>query len=184
MKATIEPALTAGFRTMVTKALTIGLYNKGDIECRFDNATGLTNCQTPKKELYIVGDLAFYAMVMGRESSSGHHCYLCKMSAKEFRDLAKRGERWTFEAMNLLVRQAGDTVKGCKEDAWWQFIPVENFLVPLLHTLIGIGNAIFGHFKDMINDKIECLDPKEISVRQKVIQCEEAIQINVAKRED
>ena len=105
------------------------------------------------------------------------------MSAKEFRDLAKRGERWTFEAMNLLVRQAGDTVKGCKEDAWWQFIPVENFLVPLLHTLIGIGNDIFGHFKDMINDRIECLDPKEISVRQKVIQCEEAIQINVAKRE-
>ena len=68
--------------------------------------------------------LAFYAMVLGREHSSGSRCYLCRMSAKEFAKALKRGEAWTYELMNDLVSQMqnGKPLEGCKQRARWQMI--------------------------------------------------------------
>ena len=58
---------------------------------------------TPKKYVYCVGDLAFYAMVLGKEHSSGKWCYLCQLAAKDFKNLLIRRESWTYELMNELV---------------------------------------------------------------------------------
>jgi hypothetical protein len=166
LKATIEPVLTAGFKTLTQNNLTIGLNVKGEIECTFGNGSCLLSSQTPQKEMYIVGDLAFYAMIFGREHWSGHHCYLCRLSANYFTKLVKEGAPWTFELLNSLVETVrnGKPVEGCKVKAWWQFIKLRNYLVPLLHELICIGNVIFNHFKYLISEKIERLDPKEIAI--------------------
>lgn len=59
----------------------IGLDDEGDIKCVFGNGDDLKSKIQPKTYLYCVGDLAFYAMVLGREHSSGHRCYLCRMSS-------------------------------------------------------------------------------------------------------
>ena len=62
-------------------------------------------------------------------------------------------------------------------------IPINNYLVPLLHTLIGIGNDVFDNFRDIINEEIECLDPKEISTRQAAVKCTTKIEKDVQERE-
>ena len=69
----------------------------------FGNGDDLKSKIQPKTYLYCVGDLAFYAMVLGREHSSGHRCYLCRMSSKEFAKLLKDGESWTYELLNDLL---------------------------------------------------------------------------------
>jgi hypothetical protein len=42
-----------------------------------------------KVNLYVVGDLVFYGMILGREDHIGDYCYLCKLSQADFRDLFK-----------------------------------------------------------------------------------------------
>ena len=109
------------------------------------NGEKLDKAMTPQQHMYIVGGLAMYVMILGKENSSGHWCYLCILSAKEFSDLYKTGDPLTYEFMNECTKEAKQTrksVKGVKEEAWWQFIPLSNILVPLLHLLIGIGNDI------------------------------------------
>ena len=88
--------------------------------------------------------------------------------------------------MNELVKTVknGKPVKGVKEPAWWQFITLKNYLVPLLYELTGIGNDVYDNFKDVVNEDIERLDPKEITTRRKVLLCERAIKYGVAKRAD
>lgn len=63
-------------------------------------------------------------------------------------------------------------------------IPLTNFLVPLLHTLIGIGNDLYDNFRDFVNREIECLDPKEMAIREKLITCEAKIASDVAERDN
>jgi hypothetical protein len=48
----------------------------------------------------------------------------------------------------------GDARKGVKED---QFYPIEvrDYIVPLLHLQIGLGNDIFSSLLDWINHDIE-----------------------------
>jgi hypothetical protein len=54
------------------------------------------------------------------------------------------------------VEDSGDKKPklGVKSKLWWPFIKVENYVVPLLHTLIGIGNDILDNLKDIVNEKI------------------------------
>ena len=62
-------------------------------------------------------------------------------------------------------------------------IKLSNYLVPLLHTLIGIGNDIYDNFRYVVNEDIGMLDPKDISTRRKLVLCETAIGDEVARRD-
>jgi hypothetical protein len=88
------------------------------------------------------------------------------------------------ERIMMRCFKAGKPVDGCKERAWWQMSPIDHFIVPLLHTLIGIGNDIFDNFRDIVNLEIECLDRKEVETCQSVVKCEEKISEQVAQRDD
>ena len=50
--------------------------------------------------------------------------------------------------------------------------------------MIGIGNDIYDNFRDVINEDIECLDPKEIETRRKVAECENTIESEKQQRND
>jgi hypothetical protein len=54
--------------------------DQGIISCKFGPATSKnTQCvitTIPKVDLYVTGDLAFQAMMMGKESMSGHWCQM------------------------------------------------------------------------------------------------------------
>eukprot|EP00956_Cyclotella_meneghiniana_P036251 scaffold123208_cov22-Cyclotella_meneghiniana.AAC.1 len=194
IQATIGDYMKSGFKIIADSTLTIGQDESGNIICSFDALSDeYKRKDTPLTSMYVTGDLAFYAMVLGRESSSGTRCFICRMSAREFSASLRKGDPWTYELMNTCVEELDaqkargkktTSVEGCKEKAWWQMIPLENYLVPLLHTLIGIGNDVFDNFRDIINRDIECLDPKEIVTRQKVVACENQIQADVSRRDE
>ena len=84
----------------------------------------------------------------------------------------KNSKMWT---MNELVRCGiiGESTNnkpllGIKQRPWWPFIHLTNYVSPLLHCEIGIGNVIFELLRDIINEHIEIYAPGEESIRMAV----------------
>ena len=80
LQKTIEPRLSRGLEGISKSSLNIACDANGCVlSCSFSCfAAQQSECSVIQKNvhLYVVGDLAFYAMVLGRESMSGNWCYL------------------------------------------------------------------------------------------------------------
>ncbi len=72
IKLTILPQLTKGLEVVIaTLPLHIETDKHGLLQCRFSCTAPIGNRSTPPKvEVYLTGDLAFQAMVLGEESMS------------------------------------------------------------------------------------------------------------------
>ena len=101
LKKTIKDELTKGLETISKETLKIYINKEGEVDCMFVRPTNASDPQTdpdPSKEtllspnVYITGDLAFYAIVLGREGMSGQHCLLCQLLASEYKDLTVSGK--------------------------------------------------------------------------------------------
>ena len=58
-------------------------------------------CNVPTRH-FIVGDLKFYAQMLGRENMTGSWCMWCKMSRKELKSLQyDNADAWTIEKLKL-----------------------------------------------------------------------------------
>ena len=108
---------------------------------------------------------------------SGKWCHLCQLvSAKEFNNLMVDGEPWWTNqlmqehaaayATNVGKNPREKPTKGVNEAPWWPFIPINHFVVPLLHCLIGIRNDILAKFRAIVSEKIEYISPEELDVRK------------------
>ena len=184
LKATIHDELTKGLKTIADNNINITLNDNNEIECCFSTQHVNEPATSLKATMYVVGDLAFYAMVLGKEGMSGNWCHLCMLNAKEFEDLAKDGDEYTYALMKQfadhykteLTKEKATAPKaqfGMKDDPSWPFIPLSHFIVPLLHCLIGIGDDIFSKFRDIVSEKIEYLSREELATRNSAgaIEC-------------
>ncbi len=61
-------------------------------------------------------------------------------------------------------RSKNEPQLGIKQRPWWPFIPLTNYVTPLLHCEIGIGNDIFGVLRDIINEHVEKYSPGEEAI--------------------
>ena len=57
---------------------------------------------------------------------------------------------------------------GVKKTLWWPFIELTQYVSPLLHCEIGIGNNIFQMLREVINEYIEQYAPGEKSFRTSI----------------
>jgi hypothetical protein len=117
-------------------------------------------------DIYVTGNLAFQAMALGKESMAGWWCMLCKASRAQF--LGKDIEKWMIDdlvsyGMNAESNNSNPKLR-VNQRPWWPFIPLTNYVSPLLHCEIGIGNAIFEVLRDIINQHIEIYVPGEESI--------------------
>ena len=70
------------------------------------------------------------------------------------------------EFVSLLeIKLKAKPQNGVKTTTWWPFIPMNHFIVPLLHCLIGVGDNILTKFRDLINEYVEYLSPVEVDTR-------------------
>ena len=169
LSESIKDELTKGLEQLATSEINFYLSSEGEIDCALVDES---REMSVKPNLYVVGDLAFYGMVLGKESMSGHWCHLCQLSAKEFADLKKIGKAWTYKEMEELgAKFVGDKdakkkpTLGVKDVPWWNFIPLEHFICPLLHCLIGIGDDLFSKFREVVSEEIEFIGGDEIEAR-------------------
>lgn len=189
---TIKDELTKGLETIAKKDMTISVKTddssgKKTIFCSYDPdhsmACAMTSFQVTAG-IYVVGDLACHGMVLGKESMSGKWCHLCKMAASMMAELNLTAEHWTMEDLVKFAQSYAAQVEewkqtdvkkrtknepppqlGVKEEPWWNFIPLDHYIVPLLHCNIGIGDLILSKFRSIVSEKIEYLSPEETSTR-------------------
>ena len=110
----------------------------------------------------IAGDLAWECFCLGKEGASNHWCIYCKYSPSEwtkaFHDEGEgvcppAGERWTIDGLNSM---ADDSTKkdakrlGVKKRTFFPWIPVENYILPVLHLKIGLINDVIDYFGKIV----------------------------------
>lgn len=167
IEETILDELTAGLK----KVATLGLHihrdeHTGNIHCEFsETSTKFPVTTIEKVDCYITGDLAFQAMAMGRESMAGYWCLQCRANWPQFlEDQAP----WTMVDLCDHAEEAKRKKKpqmGVKQTPWFEFIPVANHVVPLLHCEIGVGNDLLKMLRNIVNEFIENMTPTEVALQ-------------------
>ncbi len=93
----------------------------------------------------------------------------CTSSKAQFLD---DGTMWTMEEMVRLGKETeskkGEPQLGIKQQPWWPFIPISNYMVPLLHCEISISNQLLDKLRDIINEQIEQYGPTEELTRSSI----------------
>jgi hypothetical protein len=103
--------------------------------------------------IYVTSYLAFQAMALGKESMAGWWCMLCKASRAQFLDKERMED---LVSSGTIVENSNDEPQlGMKQRPWWPFILLTNYVPPLLHCEIGIGNVLLELLWDLINIHIE-----------------------------
>jgi len=96
--------------------------------------------------MYVTGDLVLVlsAIALGYESMLGRRCFLCKICHSLFSKLDQHVEMWMMVEFLKVVDGVNDgrAKFGVKKKAWWPCIPLENYMTPILHVLIGPGNDL------------------------------------------
>ena len=113
IKATILERLTKGMKVTATKRLHMFTDRDGKYQCSFGVLPVDAILEKYKGiswvPLYVTGDLVFYAMALGKESSLGSWCYLCKLCCSKYADPEHvNGERWTLDELVDLGQKIAD----------------------------------------------------------------------------
>ena len=158
-------------RKIVGSGLTFAQSNpESDVKATFS-----VNPQTIEVvRFFMTGDLAFYAAALGKENMSGSWCWLCTLSKKEWGTAQHaHGKDWTFEKMADIIAKTemGDLPntpanrKGCTSKPLFDAIPIQNYVCPVLHIGIGIGNKILSSTLDWVDKRVEPISEEEEKAR-------------------
>jgi len=168
IEATILTALTAGLKILAGTPIHIYKDCNQELCVKFEIPTtpDCITSKTLKVHTYIMGDLAFQAMVLGKESMASHWCMLCKEHKDNF--LTDTCNMWTMEELVTAGKAAknskGGPELGIKQEPWWPFIPLNNYIVPILHCEIGVGNQLLDKTRDKVNEYLENMTQKEMQI--------------------
>ena len=122
---------------------------------------------------YMIGDLKFLSMMLGKENFEGYWCILCKMCHPEWQQGGYDVSTllWDIEQLKAQAENSntasGTDRKGVREEPYFD-IPVERYIWPVLHTLIGVGNGILNHLVDIVESEIQAVPAKEILLKREV----------------
>jgi hypothetical protein len=140
-------------------------------------------------KFYLIGDLKFLFMMLGRSGFSGTYCLYCELKQAQWKkehvelnSLYCGAEEWTIEklASSFLLGAQPDAnarfPEGQKESPIWDFLPIQNVTVPLLHIILGLSNDALSHFGDWFEEPVVPLTPKEIQARNMALLAEIAVE--------
>ena len=159
----------------------IGNYNEGQGDsmsfiCPLTNLplSHLTFFKACSIRIVVTGDLAFYASATGKVNMSGNWCHWCQLSKSTWSDLNHvRGEKWTLEKMNEVrermvngdLPDTSENRKGVVDVELLSTVEVEDYVFPILHCEIGLGNYMLNSFLDWIDYRVENVTEEELEKR-------------------
>ncbi len=147
------------------------------------------HCNFPV-QVYLAGDLKFYAKMSGREDMSSFWCMWCKLHPStwktfhETKDVVTDEEKqlWNVALHDEILQKIQDgQLKTTKEKRGivskhiWSFIEPRNYIFPQLHFKIGVINMVLDNFFKFIEDQVEILTPEEKVARNNIIVTESAL---------
>jgi hypothetical protein len=134
----------------------------------------------PSFDLFITGDLSYYADVLGMPSSTSYWCPWCLLSRIQWQVSADAtGEERTAEfQQNTYKAVLNDTTNrmtpaeknGVVTEMHYASLTPQNFVPPLLHLEIGMVNQAWDDFEKWIDDVVEVIPQCEKDARKKLAE--------------
>jgi hypothetical protein len=104
-------------------------------------------------QVFVTGDLAFYATVLGKEGMDKAHCIWCKLKRSEWQTPQHApGVKWNLEELKRVAAGLNASNKtsenGVKSYPQLDCIELERYIFPVLHVTLGLANRLL---KDTID---------------------------------
>ena len=124
--------------------------------------------------LFITGDLAFYAAVLGKVNMAGKWCTWCDLRPAEWIiNDHPVGVSWTLEKMKQVRDDIGDgelrntakTKKGCVNEPLIDCVEPISYIPPILHIMLGLGNKVLDDFFKWVDAMVENIPVTERNLR-------------------
>ncbi len=128
---------------------------------------------------FMTGDLSFYHTIIGKENTSTAWCTWCTLSKAEWSEKNHElGDPWTIEELNRvcddvkcgsLNKNQPQDIKGITMRPLFDAIPINNYVLSVLHIIIGIGNSLVDFLFEWIESRVEKLTNDEVAARNSVL---------------
>ena len=148
----------------------------------------------PSFSIFITGDLAFYADVLGMPSSSSYWCPWCLLSRPEWQTQPsepphERTATFLHDTYQAILQDEQNRLKATEKKGvscgmHYKSLTPQDFVPPLLHMEIGMVNHAWDDFEQWIDDVVEMVPPHEQDARKEVIKAKEDLQIALSQREE
>jgi hypothetical protein len=129
-------------------------------------------------DLFVTGDLSYYADVLGMPASTSYWCPFCLLSRPEWQQSAENieAERTVEFQTNTDTAVLSDIEKkmtpadkkGVSTAMYYQCLTPQNFVPPLLHLKIGMVNQMWDNLVEWIDKEVEIIPLEEIEARTKL----------------
>ncbi len=180
LEATIAHPINEGIRKIFGKVLIIHQHTSsisyGD-DSPIADASFDENLIALPINVFITGDLAFLSTLLGKENMSTAWCPWCMLSKTQWsvKD-HDRGELWTLDKIAAIREQVDRNeipeepqhIRGCTQLPLFDSVPIQNYIVPVLHILIGVGNALVNTLYEFVDERIEKLPEQLIVARNNI----------------
>jgi hypothetical protein len=151
---------------------------ENNLSVDFSSGTEDSICSV-KSRVLVVGDLKFYAQILGRENMSSFWCMWCKAHPSTWHNCSPSDiQLWTIGEMvehkNRINRENikdPRQVCGIVNFPLWDFIQPSHYVFPQLHVEIGLINNVLDTFCDFVEEQVEVATPKERFRRNNMIMC-------------
>ncbi len=186
----LEKKITEGFRIItdegsrfIVKSTVIDDVEKLVLSfAELDDDESPPLCNVPC-ELFIHGDLKYFAQMLGRDGMSSSWCmwYQCHPSSWKTM-LSERGfnveqqDLWTVTLQKQYAEKirkgelkAPKEKKGIVTVPIFDFVEPKNYIFPLLHFEIGAVNNVLDNFRSFVEEQVEMLSEQEKTARNRVI---------------
>ena len=171
LESTLFPSLNDHLRSIVGKFIVIQCDQDNNV-VYFSDEVQPSPCDNSSiinlsSRIFQAGFIAVFATALGKENMSGKRCNWCNLSAKKWSLQGHHcGEFWMLEMIenvqqNVELNNMPETLqnlKGVTNRPLIDAIPVSNYILPILHNIIGRGNSLLDAFLEWI----EVLDMRQV----------------------
>jgi hypothetical protein len=194
----IERDVTGSNKCVLTYFITGGEENtftlKNVADETFEEGSKII-CIVPSFEIFVTGDLAFYADVLGMPNSSSYWCPWCLSSRPEWQLLpsnqlsTERTAEFQQEMHEKILRDTRKQLnptdkKGVSCEMQYKSLTINNFVPPLLHLEMGMVNLVWDDFELWIDNDVEMIPSHEQEARRKVSEASTLLDVAVAERKE
>mmetsp|Transcript_24585 Transcript_24585/g.38594 ORF Transcript_24585/g.38594 Transcript_24585/m.38594 type:complete len:992 (+) Transcript_24585:233-3208(+) len=132
-------------------------------ECDMDNLDDVL-LEPIQVEQLIAGDLAWECFCLGKEGAANSWCIYCMLGPQQWSiPNHDRGQCWTMEDLNEMADsdKKGAKRMGVKRRSYFPWIPLKNYILPILHLCIGLGNDVIDYFGFLVEWRLTKLSDEE-----------------------
>jgi len=123
-------------------------------------------------EQFMAGDLAWESFCLGKEAAASSWCIYCKLSPSAWSAPGHtKGEVWDIDGLQEMADSNAKGAKrlGVKRRPYFPWIPVENYILPVLHLCIGLGNNVIDYFGHLVEWTLTKLSDEERGWKNRVV---------------